>query len=125
MVVYGIFALSATARSAVQIVRDFDRAPLAYVLSALAALTYIAMTIILVKRPWANRLILSIVVIELVGVITVGFLSRVMPELFPDATVWSGFGEGYGFVPLILPLVAGVLSAQSLGSENRRPRERE
>jgi hypothetical protein len=24
---------------------------------------------------------------------------------FPDATVWSDFGQGYGYVPLILPIV--------------------
>jgi len=24
---------------------------------------------------------------------------------FPDATVWTGFGSGYGFVPLVLPFV--------------------
>ena len=26
---------------------------------------------------------------------------------FPDDTVWSGFGRGYGFVPLVLP-IAGL-----------------
>jgi hypothetical protein len=29
----------------------------------------------------------------------------VAPEDFPKATVWSGYGSGYGFVPLVLPLV--------------------
>ena len=24
---------------------------------------------------------------------------------FPDATVWSQYGLGYGFVPLVLPVV--------------------
>ena len=31
--------------------------------------------------------------------------SLLVPEEYPDATVWSEFGAGYGFVPLVLPLV--------------------
>ena len=27
------------------------------------------------------------------------------PELFPDATVWSDYGAGYGWLPLVLPFV--------------------
>ena len=46
--------------------------------------------------------------IELAGVATVGTLSLVMEEWFPDASVWSGYGIGYGFVPLALP-IAGLL----------------
>jgi integral membrane protein len=42
------------------------------------------------------------------GVLTVGTLSLVVPEWFPDATVWSDFGIGYGFVPVALP-IAGLL----------------
>ena len=45
--------------------------------------------------------------IELAGVATVG-TSLVMEEWFPDASVWSGYGIGYGFVPLALP-IAGLL----------------
>ena len=43
--------------------------------------------------------------IELVGVITVGAASELASNAFPDATVWTGFGSGYGFVPLVLPFV--------------------
>ena len=42
---------------------------------------------------------------ELVGVLVVGVTSLLVPEEFPDATVWSEFGAGYGYVPLVLPLV--------------------
>jgi integral membrane protein len=35
-------------------------------------------------------------------------LSVVVPDWFPDATVWSDYGIGYGFVPLALP-IAGLL----------------
>jgi hypothetical protein len=43
--------------------------------------------------------------IELVGVVTVGTVSELASGAFPHATVWTGFGSGYGFVPLILPFV--------------------
>ena len=40
---------------------------------------------------------------ELAGVLVVGATSLLVPEEFPDATVWSEFGAGYGYVPLVLP----------------------
>ena len=52
-----------------------------------------------------RRLALVAVGIELVGVLTVGFTSALEPHDFKDATVWSDFGAGYGFVPLVLPFV--------------------
>ena len=103
--VYGIFALSATARAAVQITTKFDQAPLAYLLSLLAGLIYIAATAGLAMGPRGRNLALACVSIELVGVIAVGIVSLAMPEDFPDATVWSEFGQGYGFVPLVLPFI--------------------
>ena len=43
---------------------------------------------------------------ELVGVLVVGTLSLTHPDLFShDATVWSGYGYGYFWVPLVLPFV--------------------
>ena len=42
---------------------------------------------------------------ELTGVLLVGTLSVLDRGDFPDATVWSVYGEGYGFVPLVLPVV--------------------
>jgi hypothetical protein len=46
--------------------------------------------------------------VELAGVVVVGTLSLVRRDLFPDASVWSDYGIGYGFVPAVLP-VAGLL----------------
>jgi hypothetical protein len=46
--------------------------------------------------------------IELAGVLIVGTLSLLDSDLFPDETVWSGYGSGYGFIPLVLP-VLGLL----------------
>jgi hypothetical protein len=109
VLVYGIFALSATARAAVQIATKFDDAPAAYLLSAFAALVYICATVGLARSgPGARRLATTAVSVELVGVLVVGTISLAQPDDFPDATVWSGFGEGYGFVPLVLP-VLGLL----------------
>jgi hypothetical protein len=101
--VYALFALSATARAGVQIATKFHEAPVAYVLSALAGVIYIAATVGLAR---SNRLLaLVCVTTELIGVLAVGTASLIFKAEFPDATVWSGYGEGYGFVPLILPIL--------------------
>ncbi len=39
-------------------------------------------------------------------VIVIGALSPLVPDAFPRATVWSTFGSGYLFIPLILPPLA-------------------
>jgi hypothetical protein len=104
--VYGIFALSATARAAVQILGRFSEAPVPYALSGLAGLVYILATIGLAGRgPGARRLAWGAVGFELAGVLVVGLLSVFDTGDFPDDTVWSYFGRGYGFIPLVLPLV--------------------
>jgi hypothetical protein len=104
--VYGTFALAASARAGVQIATKFSEAPLAYLLSALAALVYIAATVGLAIGGRRGRLIaLTSCSIELVGVLVVGTLSIGDKQAFPDATVWSGYGSGYGYVPLVLPMV--------------------
>jgi ABC-type transport system involved in cytochrome c biogenesis permease component len=103
VIVYAVFAVSATARASVQIIRDFAEAPLAYTLSAFAALVYVVATVALARD--ARRLATIAVTIEMVGVLLVGLLSRAEPQLFGSDTVWSGFGEGYGYVPLVLPVI--------------------
>ena len=104
--VYGVLALAALGRSFVQIVAKFDEAPLAYSLSALAAVVYVVATIALVRsgRVW-YRVAWATIVFEFTGVIVVGVLSVVYPELFPHDTVWSWFGRGYLFIPLVLPVL--------------------
>lgn len=104
--VYGVFALAATARAAVQIATRFSEAPLAYLLSAVAAAVYIVATVALGRgTPVARRVALVALIIELAGVLSVGTLSVLDPEAFPRATVWSIYGIGYGFVPLVLPIL--------------------
>jgi len=103
---YAVFALSASARAGVQLASEFDKAPLAYLLSAFAAVVYIVATVALATagtRAW--RVAVTAVLVELVGVIAVGTLSLVDRAAFPDATVWSVYGRGYGFVPLVLPMI--------------------
>ena len=104
--VYGLLALAATGRSILQITEYFDRAPVPFLLSALAALIYLVATIGLARGDRASvRLATIALTVELVGVLVVGTLTVLDPELFPDATVWSDFGAGYGYVPLVLPIV--------------------
>ena len=52
----------------------------------------------------ANRERLPSPVVPL-GVLSVGTISILRPDDFPRATVWSGFGQGYGYVPLLLPIL--------------------
>ena len=107
--VYALFALAASARAGVQIATKFGDAPVAYLLSAFAAVVYILATVTLaVGSPAARRIAVLSCSIELVGVLAVGTWSVADPATFPDATVWSGYGSGYGFVPLVLP-VFGLL----------------
>jgi cytochrome bd-type quinol oxidase subunit 2 len=104
--VYGLFALAATARSAVQIATKFHEAPLAYLLSALSAAVYVVATVSLALGSRTSRRVAFVAMsVELAGVVTVGAASLLASSAFPDATVWSGFGSGYGFVPLVLPVV--------------------
>jgi hypothetical protein len=101
--VYAIFALSATARAGVQIATKFSQAPLAYLLSALAGVVYIVATVALARGM--RRLAWAAVGFELLGVLVVGTFTVLVARDFPDDTVWSVYGRGYGFVPLVLPFV--------------------
>lgn len=106
VIVYAVMALAATGRSFVQIFRRFDEAPLSYSLSALAAAVYILATLALIlarRRGWYTVAWIAIV-FELTGVLVVGLLSILMPEQFQHETVWSLFGRGYLFIPLVLPV---------------------
>ncbi|MBA4247689.1 MAG: hypothetical protein C0444_05280 [Microbacterium sp.] len=121
--VYGILALAALGRSAYQVITKFDEAPVAYALSALAAVVYVIATIALVARGavWF-RIALIAIAFELAGVLIVGTLSIIDPALFPDDTVWSQFGRGYAFIPLILP-VLGLLWLRRVARARRGARE--
>ena len=105
VVVYAIFAIAATSRSVIQLTTRFDEAPIAYLLSALAAVVYIVAAIALGLGERGKKVATAAITFELVGVLLVGTLSLIESSWFPRATVWSGFGIGYALIPLILPIV--------------------
>jgi hypothetical protein len=120
--VYGTFALAAGARAAVQLSTRFSEAPVAYLLSAFAAVVYILATAGLVRGGrGGRRLALVAITVELVGVLTVGTLSLADRAAFPDETVWSAYGQGYYYVPLVLP-VLGLLLLRRTAQKSPPPK---
>lgn len=104
--VYAIFALAATSRAGVQIATRFHEAPVPYLLSAFAAVVYVLATVALARSGTAWwRVALAACSVELAGVLVVGTLSVVDTAAFPDAAVWSNYGMGYLFIPLVLPVI--------------------
>ncbi len=101
---YAILALAAIGRSTYQIATKFGDAPLAYSVSALSAVLYLLIAIALWKGK--ERLALIGTSVELAGVIIVGTLGYVESSWWPDETVWTGYGSAYGWVPLVLPVLA-------------------
>lgn len=115
IVVYGILALAATGRSATQLIERFHEAPAAYLLSALSAVVYILATVALVfrSRTW-YRVAWATIGFELAGVLIIGTISVLWPSLLGQgaidpfgrqSTVWSAYGMGYLFIPLVLPVL--------------------
>lgn len=109
ILVYAVFAISSTARASFQVITKFEEAPVSYSLSLLSALVYVLATVSLAKSsPAWKTIALASVIFELIGVLTIGVISMLVPELFVEASIWSGFGSGYGYLPLVLP-VLGLL----------------
>jgi hypothetical protein len=114
--VYGLFALAATARALVQLATEASKAPVAYCLSLFSGLVYIVAT-------WAlgtdrRRVAVVTIAVELTGVLVIGSLSH--PSDIDKASVWSDYGNGYGYVPLVLPFV-GLWWLWRLGRLARQP----
>ncbi|MBO9523223.1 MAG: hypothetical protein J7518_16945 [Nocardioidaceae bacterium] len=99
--VYGVLAFAASGRATFELTTKFSEAPVPYALSILAAVVYVIATWALATNR--RRIALVTVGIELVGVLAVGFTSLLATDKFPEASVWSDFGIGYGCVPLVLP----------------------
>jgi hypothetical protein len=117
--VYGVFAISATARASFQLATEFDQAPLAYSLSAVSAVIYVFATLALARKgEFWSRMAFWTISFELVGVVVVGVLSLVIPEYFSHPSVWSDFGQGYGFVPLVLPILGLLWLKRTAGALN-------
>ncbi|MFT4231478.1 MAG: hypothetical protein QM606_01700 [Leucobacter sp.] len=133
--VYIVLAIAATFRSVYQIISKFDEAPLAYSLSAVSGVVYIVATVALVRGIRAHRagsrvwrgIAWGALAFELAGVLTVGTLSLTAPQLFAHPSVWSVYGIGYGFIPLVLPVLGLVwlrrtgAAARSAGAEGAVP----
>ncbi len=120
--VYAILAIAATGRSVFQILDRFEEAPVAFSLSAVAAVVYIAATVALALGR--RRVALVTICFELAGVLVIGTVSVVAPGLLGldgldpfgrEATVWSAYGAGYLLVPLVLP-VLGLLWLRRSGA---------
>jgi hypothetical protein len=118
--VYAVFALAASARSIYQLATKAGEAPVAYALSALAAVVYVVATVALATDR--RRLATATIGFELLGVLTVGALSVLDGDLFPDQTVWSDFGAGYVFIPLGLPLIGLWWLTHSGSGQSKAPR---
>ena len=115
--VYGVLALAATGRATFQVATKLSQAPLAYLLSLFAAVVYVVATFALATSR--RRLAWAAVLTELVGVLVVGTMSLVARADFPDATVWSGYGQGYGYVPLVLPFLGVAWLVRTGRSDGR------
>jgi hypothetical protein len=119
--VYAVLAVSATCRALVQLITKGSEAPVAYGLSLLAGVIYIVATVALARSGPRSRQVAWLTIgTELVGVLAVGVLSLVVPDLLPDDTVWSEFGRGYGYVPLVLPVLGLLWLWRSRGSAEPR-----
>ncbi|TJZ41912.1 hypothetical protein FCH28_35950 [Streptomyces piniterrae] len=106
---YGVFTVAAASRSAYQVIAQFDLAPLAYSLSAVSAVVYGFITFSLVRGgEGARRAAFACCALELLGVLGIGTWTLVDRSAFPDATVWSDYGMGYLFIPILLP-VTGLI----------------
>lgn len=106
LALYALFILASGSRAIVQIATKFSDAPVAYLLSAVAACTYVAGWFAIRRaahgRPRFARVMLWV---ELGGVVVIGTLSILVRSWFPDDSVWSDYGKGYGWVPAILPIL--------------------
>ncbi|WP_030616195.1 hypothetical protein [Streptomyces sclerotialus] len=106
---YGVFTVGAGSRAVYQLIAQYDRAPLSYILSAVSAVVYAVILFSLVRGgEKARRVGLVCCCLELLGVLGVGTWTLLEPSAFPDDTVWSGYGYGYLFIPVLLP-VTGLL----------------
>jgi hypothetical protein len=121
---YTVLAIAAGARAAVQLATgpSADRTP--YVLSAVAALVYVVLAVSLRRGGRWQLLALAAAIAELGGVLAVGTSELSGWTEWPDETVWSGYGVGYGFAPLVLPIAAAVVLIRRLRSDGERYRPR-
>jgi len=118
---YGVFTVAALSRSIVQITLQFHEAPLAYVLSLVAGIVYAVITVALWRGGEAARKVALVSCsAELLGMLAVGTMTIADPSAFPDQTVWSDYGMGYLFLPVVVP-VTGLLWLRRSGRQPQQP----
>jgi hypothetical protein len=108
--IYAILAIGAVSRAVFQMFTDYSSAPVPITLSAISGVVYVVATIALVRRTgiW-YRIAWITISFELIGVLTVGTLSVVDPAIFADdSSVWSYYGVGYLFIPVVLPILGMI-----------------
>jgi len=103
---YPVLALSTGVRSVYQL---FFKEDVVYylpaILSGIAALCYLTATIgFMVRRRWAWKLSVGVLLFESMMTLVVGVLSYMSPDLI-GRTVWAHFGADYGYFPLVQPLL--------------------
>lgn len=102
---YPLLALSTGARGIYQWLFRDDLPKLAPALTIFSSLLYLIAAVGFFKRTrHAWRVSVTALSIETIGVLTVGTLSILAPDLLAH-TAWSRFGMDYGFFPLIQPLL--------------------
>jgi hypothetical protein len=115
IIVYAILAIGATSRAVYQMATVYSQARVPITLSALSGVIYILATLALILpgRAW-YRVAWITISFELLGVLVIGTLSLVDPALFAgsakisDGTVWSYYGRGYVFIPVVLPILGMI-----------------
>jgi hypothetical protein len=103
---YGLWAFSALGRSSYEyLFKPNIPTYLPAHLSTFVGVLYIFIIVGLRRRGprwwWAT---LALLTVELAGVLVVGTID-VIWRPFPYATVWSNYGIGYFFMPLVLPFI--------------------
>ncbi len=107
LALYALFILASGSRAVVQLSTKFHVAPLAYILSAVAAVTYVVGWFAIRRAAYGKPRLAEVMLwVELGGVVVIGTLSLIEKDWFPDASVWSDYGGGYGWVPAALPIAA-------------------
>ena len=106
---YTILAIAAGGRAGIQLATKAGEAPVPYALSAVAAAVYLTLAIALRRPARWRRVAIAAACAELAGVLAVGSAEAFGIVDWPDETVWSGYGAGYGWAPLVLPVAALVV----------------
>ena len=102
---YGLWAVAALSRAGYQYLfrRPLDLTPTH--ISLFVGLLYVLIIAGLRRHtPGAWWLTLALLLVELAGVLLIGTIDLLWRP-FPYSSVWSAYGAGYLFMPLVLPIV--------------------